>query len=202
AASGVQLMSLSAHKMNGPPGVGALVVDRSIELNALIQGGGQERGLRSGTENVAGIVGFGQAADLANLEQEFRYSHLKSLRDELESGLRGMAGVAILGDGVERLPNTTLLSVPGIDGETMLMNLDREGIAISSGSACASGTSQSSHVLMAMGVAPDEARCAIRISLGMQNRPQEVTAVLQAISAQVSMAGAMATAFIAPHSGV
>ncbi len=192
AASGIHLMSLSAHKMNGPLGVGALVMDRSLEIDVLFQGGGQEKGLRAGTENVAGIVGFGRAAELAKQDLEVRHAHMQRLREGLEVGLRRFPGVRVIAEKVARLPNTTLLIVPGIDGETMLMNLDRVGIAISSGSACASGGGEPSHVLLAMGIDPAEARRAIRISLGTRNTRQDVEAVLAALAKQLDILEAMA----------
>ncbi len=212
-ASGAHLMSLSAHKLYGPKGVGALIVDKSLELEPLLHGGGHEMGRRGGTENVAGIVGFGAAAELALNELAARSTHLYKLRDLLETGLRELSGVVIFaaqgcasamggrsrhpasrdtsasmhvagraGMAAERLPNTVLIGVPGIDGESLLMNLDRKGIAVSSGSACASGSGEPSHVLLAMGVDPDLARRVIRVSLGQGNTPEDVlrfTAVLR-----------------------
>ncbi|MEQ6342791.1 MAG: cysteine desulfurase [Gammaproteobacteria bacterium] len=181
-ASGAHLMSLSAHKLYGPKGVGALIVDKTLELEPLLHGGGHEMGRRGGTENVAGIVGFGAAAELALNELAVRSAHLYRLRDLLEAGLRELPGVVIFAERVERLPNTVLIGVPGIDGEALLMNLDRKGIAVSSGSACASGSGEPSHVLLAMGVDPDVARRVIRVSLGQGNTPEDVlrfTAVLR-----------------------
>lgn len=184
-ASGTHLMSLSAHKLYGPKGVGALIVDKTLELEPLLHGGGHEMGRRGGTENVAGIVGFGAAAALALSELAVRSAHLRKLRDLLEASLRELSDVVIFAERVERLPNTVLIGVPGIDGEALLMNLDRKGIAVSSGSACASGSGEPSHVLLAMGVDPDLARRVIRISLGQGNTPEDVLRLIAALREQV-----------------
>src|SRR5690606_22440910 len=123
-------------------GVGALIVDKTLELAPLLHGGGQERGLRGGTENVAGIVGFGMAAELAATELEQRCVHMRELRDNLEAFLKRLPGVVIFAEQADRVPNTVQIGVPGTDGETLLMTLDRGGIAVSIGSACASGKSE------------------------------------------------------------
>lgn len=181
ASSGLHLLSLSSHKMYGPKGAGALVADRSLPLQPLLHGGGQERDLRSGTENVAAIVGFGKAAELAQQELAQRSQHTLQLRQSLESALRLLPGVAILAEQALRLPNTVQFSVKGVDGETLVMALDRQGVALSSGSACASGVTESSHVLLAMGIAPETARCAVRVSFGAGNRPEDVDVFLTAL---------------------
>ncbi|MDH5301085.1 MAG: cysteine desulfurase [Gammaproteobacteria bacterium] len=183
---GVQMMTLSAHKIYGPKGVGALVMDKQLKLEPQIYGGGQEKGLRSGTENVAAIVGFGKAAEIAkaNLQQMTR---LQQLRDQLEQGLMQLGGVVVFARHADRLPNTSFFSVAGIDGETLLMNLDLAGFAVSSGSACASKSEQPSHVLMAMGVEKDIARGAIRVSLGRATSADDIHAFLQALQQQISM---------------
>lgn len=173
-ACGAHMMSLSSHKIYGPQGVGALVVDKSLEIEPLLHGGGQERNLRGGTENVAGIVGFGAAAELAAAELEQRRAHMLELRRCLEDFLRRLSGVVIFADRAERVPNTVQIGMPGIDGETLLMALDRRGIAVSSGSACASGKKEPSHVLTAMGVEQELARSAIRISLGKDSARSEI----------------------------
>jgi cysteine desulfurase len=180
--SGVRLMSLSAHKLYGPQGVGALVVDKTLEPVALLHGGGQEKGLRGGTENVAGIVGFGAAAELvlAGLAEEG--VRLLALRRRLEEGLAAL-GIEMFAREVERLPNTVMFGLAGIDGETLLMQLDRKGIAVSSGSACASGKTEPSPVLAAMGVAPELARGAVRVSLGRASSEADVDALLTGLSA-------------------
>ncbi|WP_132971344.1 cysteine desulfurase family protein [Thiogranum longum] len=184
ADSGVQLMSLSSHKIYGPQGVGALVYDKALELTPLQYGGGQERGYRAGTENVAGIVGFGAAAELALQRQASDSEYLRSLRDALEAGLARYPQITIFAQQAERLPNTVQLAVNGIDGEALLMQLDRAGIAVSSGSACSSGNNEASHVLLAMGVEPVLARGAIRISLGRDTTQQDIDAVLNQIGQQ------------------
>ena len=174
AALGVNLMTLSSHKLYGPQGVGALIADRAIELEPLLQGGGQERGLRSGTENIAGIVGFGMAAEQAGLKFEQRSQQLTAMRDALIEALSKVTGITLFGADVERLPNTVLFSVKGIDGEALLMQLDRQGIAVSSGSACHSSKTEPSHVLMAMGVSEQVARNTIRVSFGKDNKAEDV----------------------------
>ena len=153
-ALGVHALTLSAHKIGGPLGAGALVLDKRVELAPLIAGGGQERGLRSGTENVAAIVGFGVACERAIARQAEEATRLAALRDELEAALRAH-GVTVFSAAARRLPNTVFFAVDGIDGETLVAKLDRAGFACASGSA-----------LLAMGVAPDTARGAVRVSLG------------------------------------
>jgi len=174
AASGADLMSLSAHKLYGPKGVGALLVKSDVELETQLHGGGQERGLRGGTENLAAIVGFGVAAELAAQELEARSHHLRVLRERLEAGLHQLSGITIFGESAPRLPNTSQFGVAGWEGEALLMALDRKGIAVSSGSACASGTGEPSHVLLGMGLARDLAYSAIRVSLGVANTVAEI----------------------------
>jgi cysteine desulfurase len=187
SASGVHLMSLSAHKMGGPKGVGALVVDSRLEITPLLQGGGQERGLRSGTENVAAIVGFGKAAELASAELHHRAEEWARLRAHLEQALRQLPGVVIFGEEAPRLPNTVFFAVPGIDGETLLMALDKAGIAVSSGSACGSGSRQPSHGLLAMGVAPELAQGAIRVSLGTENTLPQMDELITVLKSQIDI---------------
>ncbi|MGH8283706.1 MAG: cysteine desulfurase family protein, partial [Gammaproteobacteria bacterium] len=135
-ALGVDLMTLSAHKLNGPRGVGALIVNRRVDLVPLVTGGGQEQGLRGGTENLAGIIGFGTAAELASSELNIRTAKLCSLRDQLEAGLKRIHGIQVFAEQAQRLPNTVQIGVAGFDGEMMVMELDKRGIAVSSGSAC------------------------------------------------------------------
>lgn len=195
AASGVQLMSLSAHKLYGPKGVGALIHDRSVDLTAVMAGGGQERGLRGGTENLPGIVGFGRAAELALAEMTQRREHLLALRDELDSGIAAMAGTVRFAVDAQRLPNTLMFALQGIEGETLLMELDRKGLAVSSGSACSAGSTEPSPVLTAMGVAPELARNAIRVSLGKDNSRADVQRLLQVLGELTVRLGRMARAF-------
>jgi cysteine desulfurase len=170
-------ISFSAHKLGGPQGVGALVVRRK-PINPLISGGDQENKRRGGTENVAGIVGLGKAAQLAGLEMEQRKHHLLRLRNALEAGLASIPGVVIFGQQAPRLPNTTYFALPYYHGETLLMELDRAGFALSSGSACHSAVTEPSHVLTAMGVDDNLALNAIRVSFGMSNSLQDVEGLI------------------------
>jgi cysteine desulfurase len=161
---GVDMMTLAAHKVGGPTGIGALAVRDGLALEPLIHGGGQELRRRAGTENLVGIAGFAAVAQERLLE-------VKALRDDLESKLEG---AVIFGQAAERLPNTTCFAMPGMSAETLLMNFDLEGVAVSSGSACSSGKVTRSHVLAAMGVAPELASAAIRISLGWCTAPEHI----------------------------
>lgn len=183
AALGADLMSLSSHKIHGPKGIGALVVKSHVELTPLLHGGAQERGLRGGTENLTSIVGFGVAAELALEELEQRIVHTRKLRERLEAGLRGIAGLRIFGERAERLSNTVQFALAGYDGEALLMQLDRKGFAVSSGSACASGLGEPSHVLVGMGLDRDTAKGAIRVSLGKDNTEAEIDRFLGALAA-------------------
>ncbi len=165
---GADLLTISAHKIGGPKGAGALIRRDGLHLERpLIRGGGQERGLRAGTEDVAAIAGFGAAAQAAATGRSAEATHMKGLRDLLEQGLRAATpDVIIFGEGHNRLPNTTLFTHPGLRAETAVIAFDLEGVSVSSGSACSSGKVQPSHVLAAMGVEPTLARGAIRISTG------------------------------------
>ena len=182
-ALGCDLMSLSSHKIYGPKGIGALVVKGGVELHPLHHGGPQERGLRGGTENVAAIAGFGAAAELAAQELDARAAHALALRERLEASLKQNARITIFGAGAPRLLNTVQFAVAGYDGEALLMQLDRKGMAVSSGSACASGNHEPSHVLMAMGYSREVALGAIRVSLGKDNTAAEVDQFLAALGA-------------------
>jgi cysteine desulfurase len=164
-AFGIDLMTISAHKIGGPQGIGALIVGEQVYLQPQMRGGGQERGARAGTENVPGVVGFGVAAAENSLEDWGRVAHL---REDLEVRLGKAFGkdLQILGREAVRLPNTCCVVRPGISAETQIIALDLAGIAVSAGSACSSGKVQASHVLSAMGVADTIARNAIRVSLG------------------------------------
>jgi cysteine desulfurase len=179
-AAGVHAMTLSAHKLGGPKGAGALVVDKRVELQPLIAGGGHERGLRSGTENVAAIVGFGLAAELAVASLDLRARQLAVLRAELEAGVAEQGAVLFAG-AAERLPNTSYFAFSGIDGETLVGKLDRAGYAVAAGAACSSANPEPSHVLLAMGVAPSLARGAVRVSLGPDNTEVQVRDFLVAL---------------------
>jgi cysteine desulfurase len=180
-ALGADLMTLSAHKLNGPRGVGALIMDRRVDLKPLVHGGGQEQGLRGGTENLAGIVGFGKAAELAKTELTQRAGHARGLRDALETEVRKLPGARIFSGGAARLPNTLQFGIEGIDGEWLVMELDKRGIAVSSGSACHSGKGEPSHVLLAMGLEPAIAKGALRVSFGLGNSQADVAAVAKAL---------------------
>jgi cysteine desulfurase len=175
------LMTLSAHKIGGPQGVGALIKRSGIPLDPLIKGGGQERGARAGTENVPGIAGFGAAADAAGRLLVEEAARVTSLRGRLETGLRTITpNVVIFGAEAPRLPNTTLFAVPGMKAETAVIAFDLEGVAVSSGAACSSGKVAHSHVLAAMGVPFDLARGAIRVSLGYSTTEDDIMAALKA----------------------
>jgi cysteine desulfurase len=180
---GADLLTLSAHKIGGPKGAGALV-RRSDDIHfpdPLIRGGGQERGARAGTENVAGIAAFGAAATVALQQGPAETARMLALRDLLEAGLRAISPQAVIfGQGVDRLPNTTLFSVPGMNAETAIIAFDLEGVAVSSGAACSSGRVQPSHVLAAMGVSPSLLRGAVRVSLGWTTAKEDVERFLGA----------------------
>jgi len=174
---GADILTLSAHKLGGPKGVGAVVLasDRIEIADRLIRGGAQERGYRAGTENVAGIVGFGVAAELAKEDLAGGASAARRLRDSAEARLRQAAPeVVVFGAGAERLPNTLAFAIPGVRAETALIRFDLEGVAVSSGSACSSGKVKRSHVLAAMRVEPALADCAIRVSFGWNSTDADV----------------------------
>ena len=188
-ALGASLLTVSGHKLGGPQGSGALVMwsERFSLDDPLIKGGGQERGHRAGTENVAAIAGFGAAAQAARERLAADEAQIAPLRERLEAGLRELApSTVIFGAGAERLPNTTLFAVPALKAETALIALDLAGVSVSSGSACSSGKVAPSHALAAMGVAPDLAGGAIRVSLGWETRENEVDGFLIAWSKVVS----------------
>lgn len=176
------LLVLSAHKLHGPLGAGALVCRSGIELVPLHHGGGQEGGLRGGTENVAAIVGFAAAANLAKEKLHARVAVMSELRSRLEYGLHGLTGTHVFAESSPRLPNTVLFSMPGYEGEGLVMALDRMGIAVSSGSACHSGKGEPSHVLRAMGVTREKALGAVRVSLSEENSAEEVDRFLATLS--------------------
>lgn len=179
---GADMLSLSAHKIGGPKGVGALVLGAGATVEPLIKGGGQERRRRAGTENVAGIVGFGVAAELASADLA-KAAALAALRDELETGARTIARDAVvLSARVARLPNTTCIAVPGTKAETLVIGLDLAGVAVSSGSACSSGKVEASHVLSAMGVPEEIAQGAIRVSLGFATERADIENFLRAFA--------------------
>jgi cysteine desulfurase len=184
----VHLMSLSSHKIYGPKGCGALIYEKGLKINPLLIGGGQEHKRRAGTENVAAIVGFGKAAELAKTELTQRSSKLLALRLQLETELKSIPNISIFAENSARLPNTVLFGMPEVDGEMLLMKLDQTGYAVSSGSACASGDKAFSPVLIAMGVDPALAKSAIRISLGIGNTQKEISSFIQRLKTLVYQA--------------
>ena len=187
-ALGADLMSISSHKLGGPQGAGALIRRGDVHIgDPLIKGGGQERGLRAGTENVAAIAGFGAAAGAAAATRQSDFQRLAALRDRFEAGLRSLTPhVVIFGENALRLPNTSLFTVPGLKAETAIIAFDLNGVAVSSGAACSSGKVQASHVLAAMGVEPALARGAVRVSLGWSTAEAEIEALLTAWNTVVS----------------
>lgn len=175
------LMTLSAHKIGGPKGVGAVVLADDVQgLEPLLRGGGQELGRRAGTENVAGISAFGAAARAAMVTLGADASRLAGLRNRLEEGLKQTPGMIVFSEAAPRLPNTTLFTVPGLKAETAVIGFDLAGIAVSSGSACSSGKVQPSHVLDAMGFPRDLAQGAVRLSLGWSTTRTDVDLTLEA----------------------
>ncbi|MGH6889492.1 MAG: cysteine desulfurase family protein [Rhizomicrobium sp.] len=172
-------VTFSAHKLGGPQGAGALAIKESAPFRAQLVGGGQETYRRAGTENVAGIAGFGAAAKACRNDG---LSRLSGLRDAFEAGLRGrFADCVVFGDRAARLPNTSNFALPGLPAETALIALDLDGVMVSSGAACSSGKVMSSHVLGAMGVAPEVARCALRVSLGWNSEEADIDAALMSL---------------------
>lgn len=179
AALNVHAMTLSAHKIYGPKGAAALIVDKRLLLKPLIYGGGHENGMRSGTENVPAIVGFGMACKLAVARLAETAQHTARLREQLEAGLTGM-GAAIFGKNAARIPNTCYFALPDIEGDTLVVKLDKAGFAVAAGAACSSVNPGQSHVLAAMGIDPLLARCAVRVSLGHDNTAEQVGDFLRA----------------------
>jgi cysteine desulfurase len=178
---GADLATVSAHKIGGPKGVGALILGAGMEgLAPLLRGGGQERGRRAGTENLMGISGFGAAVMAAMAALEADRPRLERLRDRLEAGLRAAGGSQVFSADAPRLPNTTLFTAPGLKAETAVIGFDLEGIAVSSGSACSSGKVQASHVLQAMGVGSSAAQGAVRLSLGWSTQEADIDRAVQA----------------------
>lgn len=180
----VHAMTISAHKVYGPKGAGALILDKRLDIQPQITGGEHEKGLRAGTENVPAIVGFGAACALAKGRLTELPLKLQYMRERMDQGLRTM-GAVLFGDDAERLANTSYFAVPGIDGETLVMALDRAGFAVASGSACSSGGTDPSPVLLAMGVERELARCAVRVSLGRENEMRQVENFLHALQGEI-----------------
>ncbi|MFC5068987.1 cysteine desulfurase family protein [Flaviflagellibacter deserti] len=192
---GADLIAISAHKIGGPSGAGALIRRKeAIHIGEpLVRGGGQEKGLRAGTENLASIAGFGAAAEAIRRDLAADVSRLESQRERLESGIFGIAqDVVVFGAAAERIPNTVAFAVPGVVAETALISFDLAGVAISSGSACSSGKVKNSHVLDAMGVKPDIRACMLRVSLGWTTSDADIERFLEVFAqlrANTSVAG-------------
>lgn len=185
----VDLLSLSAHKLHGPKGAGALYVRKGVALAAHTPGGGQEKRLRAGTENTCGIVGFGVAARLARQRRAAESAGIAQLRDRLETGLCGRIPASRpVGAGAPRLPNTCAILFEGVPAEALLIRLDLEGIAVSAGSACSSGTLLPSPAILALGVLPSEARSVVRFSLSRETRVEEIASVLETVARVVAQA--------------
>ncbi|HQS43580.1 MAG: cysteine desulfurase [Methylotenera sp. 24-45-7] len=180
----VNAMTVSSHKIHGPQGAAALILDKRLDVQPLLHGGGQERALRSGTENVAAIIGFGMACELAAANVKNFAAHTNALREQFEQGLQSL-DVTLFSDKAARIPNTSFFAVAGIEGETLVMALDRKGFAVASGSACSSDSTEPSHVLMAMGVHADLARGAVRVSFGMQNTTRQVANFLNTLKNEI-----------------
>ena len=180
--SALNLMTLSAHKIGGPKGVGALYIRRGTRMKPLIRGGAQERGRRAGTENVPAIVGFGVAAQMARFHLESNAAHLQNLRIQLENGLKKLENVEIIGENAPRGPHICSFIVRGVRAESLALNLDLNGFAVGTGSACASGALEPSHVLAAMGFSPADAKSALRVSVGLSNTSQEIEEFLAQIA--------------------
>jgi cysteine desulfurase len=184
---GIDLLSLSAHKFGGPKGAGALVVRRGVEIDSLLYGGPNERGRRAGTENVAAIVGLGKACEIARGDLAETSVRVSELRDRLESGLLArIPGARVNGDRARRVPNTSNLTFPGAESESLIIALDLAGLACSAGAACSSGAVDPSHVLNAIGLTPAEARASVRLSLGRTSTTEEIDIALELIPAAVT----------------
>jgi len=186
---GVDMLTLSSHKFGGLQGAAALIVGKNVPMRSFIMGGGQEQGYRAGTENVLAIHGFGVAAsDAANNSEAMR--NISAIRDNIENEIKHLApDAAIFGANAPRLPNTSIIAMPGVPSETQVMHFDMEGIAVSAGSACSSGKVETSHVLMAMGASPQLSKCAIRVSLGASNNLQDASKFINAWKTLYERAG-------------
>jgi cysteine desulfurase len=189
---GVDLLSVSAHKLYGPKGIGVLYVRKGTRIVSFLHGGGQERGLRASTENVPAIVGLGKAAEIAQAEMDAEAKHVTRLRDRLIKGLlERIPQVRLNGHPTQRLPNNVNISIASVEGESLAVSLDLEGIAVSTGSACSSEAMEPSHVLTAMGVPVELARGSVRFSLGKNNTDAEIDRVLESFPRIVSRLRAM-----------
>ena len=178
-------MTISSHKIYGPQGAAALILNKKIDLYPHLMGGGQEKGLRSGTENIAAIVGFGKACERVQKNIVINNNEVKNYRLLLEKELKKL-GAVIFSEHTKRLANTTFFAFENIDGSTLLTALDRKGYAIASGSACSSNSSEASHVLLAMGIEPELAQGALRVSLGIDTKESEVNRFLESLKTEVN----------------
>jgi cysteine desulfurase len=191
AASGVAALTVTGHKLGGPIGVGALLLGRDVACTPLLHGGGQERDVRSGTLDAAGIVAFSVAVEAAVKAQQEYAVRVSGLRDDLVARVREAVPDAVYnGDPTDRLPGNAHFSFPGCEGDALLLLLDARGIECSTGSACSAGVPQPSHVLLAMGCDPDQARHSLRFSLGHTTTPADIDAVVEAIGPVVERARA------------
>jgi len=194
---GVDLYSISAHKIYGPKGMGALYIRKGTELRPLLFGGPHERKMRAGTENVPGAVGFGRAAEWVVEESGTEAARLSALRDRLEQGiLARVSGAHVNGAGAPRVGNTSNIRFDGIDSEPLLIALDLKGFAVSSGSACSSGATEPSHVLAAIGLTREQARSSVRFSLGRSNDAEQIDALIDAVVEVVSRLRKLAPAYV------
>jgi len=183
----VDLLSASAHKLYGPKGTGLLYIKKGVKIEPLIHGGGHEKGLRSGTENTAGIIGFAKAVEIAKKEMDKEYQRLTKFRDLLiEEIFKKIDGVSLNGDRYLRLPNNINISVKGVEGEAMVLYLDKKGIACSTGSACSSHSLEPSHVLLAIGKSPEEAHSSLRITLGRFTKEKDLKIFIQALTETIN----------------
>ena len=193
----VDLYSISAHKIYGPKGMGALYVRKGVDVRPLLYGGPHERKMRAGTENVAGAAGFGRAAEWVIEESAAEAGRQSALRDRLEQGiLARVEGVHVNGVGAQRVGNTSNIRFDGIDSEPLLIALDLKGFAVSSGSACSSGATEPSHVLAAIGLTREQARSSVRFSLGRSNTQDQVDALIDAVVQVVSRLRKLAPAYV------
>jgi cysteine desulfurase len=182
---GVDFLTLGAHKFHGPLGAAAIWMREGLELEPYLVGGGQERRLRAGTENVAAIAGFGKAAELANDELEDRAQHLGQMRDSFERRIAGLASVTVHGADVDRLPTTSNVALHGVSAETLMIRLDLQGVAVSGGAACSSGKVEPSVTLRAIGLSEEEAAATVRFSFGMTNQLAEIDELLELLAAEI-----------------
>ncbi|HEV2169761.1 MAG TPA: cysteine desulfurase family protein, partial [Candidatus Binatus sp.] len=198
-AIGADLLSLSAHKICGPKGVGALYVREGTPLEPMLRGGSNQRDRRPGTENVPGIVGLGKAAEIARRELAAGHSHIQALRDQLEQGiLKRVPGTRVNGDRTRRVPNTTNIAFAECEGESLVIALDLGGVECATGAACSSGAVSPSHVLTAIGLSPGEAKSSLRLSLGRFSTTEDVSSTLEIIPSVVARVRSIASARVKP----